>query len=155
MIAASLLAIALTAASTAPAAEIDHLGFLTGCWVLTSPNGTKTEEQWMPPAGGTMLGMSRSVRDGKLRAYEFMRILPGPDGKLQFVATPSGQAEAAFPLKERAENTVTFENPQHDFPQRIRYRLADTDTLVGRIEGSVDGKARSVDFPYRRCAPSN
>jgi len=144
---ATLIAMAL---ATAPA-EIDKLDFIAGCWTLTRPNGTKIEEQWLAPAGGAMIGMSRSVRDGKLREYEFMRILPAADGKLQYVAIPSGQAEAAFPLKEIVENTVTFENPQHDFPQRILYRLVDQDTLVARIEGSIGGQARSADFPYKRC----
>ncbi len=144
---ATLIAMALAASP----AEIDKLNFIAGCWTLTRPNGTKIEEQWLAPAGGAMIGMSRSVRDGKLREYEFMRILPAADGKLQYVAIPSGQAEAAFPLKEIVENTVTFENPQHDFPQRILYRLVDQDTLVARIEGSIGGQARSADFPYKRC----
>lgn len=152
---ASALALALAATPPPTAAEIDRLAFIAGCWTLTRPNGAKTEEQWLAPAGGAMLGMSRTVRDGKLRDYEFMRILPDPDGKLQFVAIPSGQAEGAFPMKEIGDNTVTFENPRHDFPQRILYRLVDKDTLVARIEGSVGGQARSADFPYRRCASGN
>lgn len=151
---ASVLALVLAttpATPPPPAAEIDRLGFIAGCWTLTRPNGTKIEEQWLAPSGGAMLGMSRSVRDAKLREFEFMRILPGADGRLQYVAIPSGQAEAAFPVKEIAENAVTFENPQHDFPQRILYRLVDKDTLVARIEGSVAGQARAADFPYSRC----
>jgi len=146
----SFLALALAAPS-----DIDRLGFLAGCWTLTRPNGATIEEQWLPPAGGAMIGMSRTVHDGKLRAYEFMRILPAADGKLQFVATPSGQAEGAFPLKDVAENAVTFENPQHDFPQRILYRRVDKDSLAARIEGAIDGQSRSVDFTYRRCPASN
>ncbi|NQE63104.1 DUF6265 family protein [Caulobacter sp. RHG1] len=145
----SVLALALAAS------EVDKLAFLAGCWTLTRPSGAKIEEQWLAPAAGTMLGMSRTVRDGKLREYEFMRIVPGDDGKPRFVAIPSGQAESAFPVKEIAENAVTFEAPEHDFPQRILYRLLDKDTLVARIEGSVNGQARSADFPYRRCSPAN
>ncbi|PIC00747.1 DUF6265 family protein [Caulobacter sp. X] len=152
---ATALALALAATPPPPAAEIDRLAFIAGCWTLTRPNGTKIEEQWLAPAGGAMLGVSRSVRDGKLREYEFVRILPAADGKLQFVAIPSGQAESAFPVKEIGDNIVTFENPQHDFPQRILYRLVDKDTLVARIEGSVGGEARSADFPYKRCARGN
>ena len=152
----TILAIALQAApAPPPPSDINKLAFIGGCWTLTRPNGTKIEEQWFTPAGGAMLGMSRSVRDGKLREYEFMRILPAADGKLQYVAIPSGQPEAAFPLKDIADNTVTFENPQHDFPQRILYRLVDKDTLVARIEGSVGGQARAADFPYKRCAVGN
>lgn len=153
---AALFAMALAATPPAPLpGEIDKLGFIAGCWTLTRPNGAKIEEQWLAPAGGAMIGMSRSVRDGKLREFEFMRILPGADGKLQYVAIPSGQAEAAFPMREIGENAVTFEAPEHDFPQRILYRLVDKDTLVARIEGSVGGQARSADFPYTRCTAGN
>lgn len=146
----SILALALQAAP-APPPDINKLAFIGGCWTLVRPNGTKIEEQWLAPAGGAMIGMSRSVRDGKLREFEFMRIVPAADGKLQYVAIPSGQPEATFPVKEIGDNAVTFENPQHDFPQRILYRLVDKDTLVARIEGSVGGQARAADFPYKRC----
>ena len=151
---ASMLALAVAATPAAPA-EIDKLAFIAGCWTLTRPNGAKVDEQWLAPSGGAMLGLSRTVRDGKLREYEFMRIVAGDDGKLRYVAIPSGQAEAAFPVKEIGDKAVTFEAPEHDFPQRILYRLVDKDTLVARIEGSIYGQARSADFPYKRCMPAN
>ena len=49
---------------------------------------------------------------------------------------------------------MVFENPKHDFPQRIRYRLKG-DTLHARIEGTINGKERAIDFPYQRasCTP--
>lgn len=142
------------AQATTPPAEVVIGGRLAGCWERIVANG-RTVEQWLPEEGGMLLGMSRTVRDGKVREYEFLRIDRDSAGKLRYVAQPSGQAEATFPLKSLSEDTVVFENPQHDFPQRILYRLVDKDTLVGRIEGSIDGKARSADFPYKRCAPGN
>lgn len=151
----TILVLALQTTAAPPPSDINKLAFIGGCWTLTRPSGARIEEQWLAPAGGAMIGMSRTVRDGKLREYEFMRILAGAEGKLQYVALPSGQAEAAFPVKEIGENAVTFENPQHDFPQRILYRLVDKDTLVARIEGSMGGQARSADFPYKRCTPAN
>ena len=151
----SLLALALAATPPAPPSEVDKLGFIAGCWTMVRPNGTRIDEQWFAPSGGAMIGMSRSVRDGKLREFEFMRIVPGADGKPQYVAIPSGQTEATFPMKEVGENSVVFENPAHDFPQRILYRLVDQNTLVARIEGSYAGQARSADFPYQRCAAGN
>lgn len=150
----SLFALALVATPAAPG-DIDKLAFISGCWTLVRPNGTKIEEQWLAPAGGAMIGMSRSVRDGKLRQFEFMRIVPGEDETLRYVVIPSGQAETAFALKDLAADAVTFENPKNDFPQRILYRLADKNTLVARIEGSVNGQERSADFPYKRCPGGN
>jgi hypothetical protein len=104
----------------------------------------------MKPAGGTMLGMSRTVRGGKTTEFEFLQIRDVA-GRLAYVAKPSGQAEATFSLKTLGEHEIVFENPEHDFPQRIIYRLDAPARLTARIEGTVNGKTRGQDFPYTRC----
>jgi len=43
-----------------------------------------------------------------------------------------------------------FENPQHDFPQRISYKLNPDGTLLAAIDGTKAGKIRRVEFPYKR-----
>lgn len=137
----------LLALQTAP---IDQAAFLAGCWRQDKPSGV-VEEQWLAPGGGMMLGMSRTVRDGVARSYEFTRI-QAVDGRLTFFAMPSGQAAAAFPLKSATDGELVFENPAHDFPQRVIYKSQGADGLLGRIEGEIGGQARSVDFPYKRCS---
>jgi hypothetical protein len=151
-----MLALLVAAAvSTAPqASEIDRLAWMSGCWIQERANG-QVEEHWMAPRGGIMLGMSRTLREGKLRGFEHMRIAPGPEGRLAYVAKPSGQAETAFPLREITTDSVVFEEPAHDFPQRILYRRADANTLVARIEGQINGQSRAVDYPYKRCPSGN
>jgi len=49
-----------------------------------------------------------------------------------------------------SDTAVTFENPTHDFPQRVMYRRAGRDSLVARVEGQRRGTVRGVDCPYRR-----
>jgi hypothetical protein len=44
-----------------------------------------------------------------------------------------------------------FENPGHEFPQRIGYRRQGP-SLQAWIEGTKDRQARRVEFPYRRAA---
>lgn len=129
-------------------ATVDRLAWLSGCWAMARPDGV-TEEQWMRPAGGTMLGMSRTVRGGKTTEFEFLQIRD-VNGTLAYVARPSGQAEAAFAAKTIADGEVVFEDPAHDFPQRIIYRRT-ADGVTARIEGVMDGKTRGTDFPFRRC----
>lgn len=64
-----------------------------------------------------------------------------------------GQRGAAvFPASEVTDSSVVFENAEHDFPQRIGYRRVGGDSLVAWIEGTAGGKARRVEFPYRRAA---
>ncbi|CAN5383742.1 DUF6265 family protein [soil metagenome] len=148
-----MLALILAASLAGPPATISQVAWLKGCWIQAKPNSV-VEEQWMGPGGGVMLGMARTLRDGKLRDYEFIRVVE-TDGSLAFVAKPLNQDEATFPLKSLTVDQVVFENPAHDFPQRVIYRRTGADEIIGRIEGNIEGQARSVDFPYKRCATGN
>ncbi len=147
---ATLLFLYFVAAMPVSAATIADLGWMAGCW----SGGTgerRVEEHWMAPAGGTLLGMSRTVAGGRTRAWEFMRIEEA-DGRLVFVANPSGQAEASFPSITVEPGRVVFENAAHDFPQRVLYQRQDEGGLLGRIEGESAGEPLSVDFPMDRAA---
>lgn len=128
---------------------INDLAWLKGCW-SSSRNGRETTEHWLKPAGGTMLGISRTVADAKTVEFEFTQIRQEASGEIFFIAKPSGQPEATFKLIKGSANEVIFENPQHDFPQRVIYRLQGDGSLLGRIEGASKGKEKSVDFPMTR-----
>jgi hypothetical protein len=134
-----------------PAAADDpaRLAWLEGCWRTSDANST-TEEHWMAPAAGTMVGMGRTVAGGKTVQVEFMQIRQ-VDDVLAFIALPSGQAETVFPLKSLTEGEAVFENPAHDFPQRVIYRRNADGSLTGRIEGQSKGRPRSAEWPYARC----
>lgn len=128
--------------ATAPVA------WLAGCWELRTATRV-TQEQWMAPLGNSMMGMSRTVAGGALREWESLRIVP-MGGTLSYVATPSGQKETVFSAKTVSDTLVAFENPTHDFPQRIAYRRVGADSMVARISGMTNGKERGVDFGMRR-----
>jgi len=140
---------ALSSQSTV--ADVSQLSWLGGCWTQSRPNGL-VEEHWMAPSGGSMLGMSRTVAGGKTVEYEFLRVAE-VNGTLSYIARPSGQTEAIFPLKSIEPAAVVFENQAHDFPQRIIYRRQSDGSITARIEGTVNGQVRGRDFPYRRCTP--
>ena len=152
-----LWALAMTAVfgaplSGQPLATAADLAFMAGCWRLER-NGRMVEEHWLPPAGGTLMGVSRTVAGGKTVEYEFLQIRDLPEG-LTYTARPSGQAEASFRIKSKTADEVVFENAAHDFPQRISYRRG-TDMLHARIEGTRNGKVSGIDYEYARgrCVP--
>jgi hypothetical protein len=149
----AITALALTAPMTVRAQEqqVSALAWLAGCWAA-DPGEAGSGEQWLPPAGGTMLGVGRTVKNGRTVAHEFMQIRTDQQGRLVFIALPSGQREASFAATSLTENSVSFENPQHDFPQRIRYAAMPGDRLAARIEGMRNGALRGVDFPMKRVA---
>ncbi|MFT7775569.1 DUF6265 family protein [Roseateles sp.] len=149
-----LIALLLSAGCIAPQAQADALApvaWLAGCW---SPEGREagSVEQWMTPAGGLMLGMARTLKNGRVVEFEFMQIRSDADGRLSFVAQPQGRPPTTFPLLRHSETEAVFENPAHDFPQRVLYRREAADRLVARIEGNRNGKERGIDFPMQRSA---
>lgn len=135
-------------------ASLMDLAWLAGCWASVGGESGSVE-QWMAPAGGSMLGMSRTVRNSRTVAWETMHIRQADDGSIEYTAMPSGQPAASFALVAMGESEVIFENPEHDFPQRIIYRLKLGGRLEASIEGEVNGQARTVLFPMQSmpCRP--
>ena len=131
-------------------AALDRLAWLAGCWERRKGDRI-SEEQWMAPRGATMVGMSRTVAGKETRAWEFLRI-EEREGRLVYIATPSGQTEAAFEQIALSDSAVTFANPAHDYPQRVGYRLLPDGSALARIEGEIKGAERVVDFPLNRVS---
>lgn len=147
MTALALMIWSLFAAPSQAAPSIKDVAWIAGCWELDR-NGRHVVEHWLPPEGGTMIGVSRTVAAGKTTEWEFLLIREGRNG-LEYVAKPSGQAEATFTAAKVAGNEIAFENAAHDFPKRIAY-TRDGDALLAAIEGPMNGQARRIEFPYRK-----
>ena len=142
----------MTAWTLLAAASLQALAWMAGGWELR--DGTScTEEIWTQPAADTLIGMSRTIKDGKTQSFEFMRIEARADG-IYYVAQPSGRPPVDFKLSTEPGAELTFVNPGHgDHLKRIVYRRDGEQGMAARIEGENNGKAFAVDFPYRR--PSN
>jgi hypothetical protein len=138
-----------SAGAIAHEAPLDKLAWLAGCWSQTGA-APGSVEMWTLPAGGTMLGVARTVKNGKTVEWEHTMIRETEPGVWSYVAKPGGQPEAAFALKSIGNGEVVFENPQHDFPQRIIYRQDGADGLKARIEGVSKGKEKAFDYPMQR-----
>jgi hypothetical protein len=142
------LLLALTLAAPRVEPSVEKLAWVAGHWT-TERNGRTIEEHWMKPSGGTMIGMGRTSTGDKTVEFEFLRIVREGDD-IFYVAQPNGSPPSKFKLVKATENEVVFENPEHDFPQRILYRRTG-EALFARVEADVKGKIRGVDFPYKRA----
>jgi hypothetical protein len=142
-------AAALQASQTPPAPEPD-LDWLAGYW-LSCEDGVEVSETWSRRRGGIMLGSSITLSDDAF-SWEQTRIEASSEG-LSFHALPRGQAHASFRLVRSGPGEAIFENPEHDFPQRVIYRRQG-ERLTGRIEGVANGQAQGIEWHYR-AAPLN
>ena len=139
----------LVFASTAGAqtVSIKDVAWLHGCWELRDGDRV-VEERWTPPRAGSMLGVGRTTRGSKLVEHEFI-LLSERDGRLAYEAHPSGQATTTFMSRPIAGREVVFEDPTHDFPQRVGYRSTGPGQLLAWVEGTTGGRARRIEFAYR------
>ena len=109
--------------------------------------GVEMEEHWTTPKGNSMIGLHRDVGKGRTLLFEFQRIEQQGD-QIVYLAMPGARSPATpFPLKEMTGTRVVFENPTHDFPQRIIYWRDGAD-LCARIEGTLKGKAASEEWRW-------
>jgi Domain of unknown function (DUF6265) len=132
----------------APArATLAQVAWIAGTWVGTSGSGATTlEERWTPAAGGSMIGVSRSLRDGLMAAFEFLCIVER-DGGLVYQAMPNGRSPATdFALTSIDDRTAVFENPAHDFPKMIRYAKRPDGSLEATVSGAPGSKPQVFLF---------
>ena len=148
LVAVLVLVCAVSAAAQGTKPTIDDLSWLAGSW-SGEARGIVMEEHWTRPAGNSMVGMHRDVGKGRTLVFEFLRIEQRGD-QITYLSMPNGRSPATpFPLKELSGTRVVFENPAHDFPQRVIY-WKDGDDLRARIEGTMNGKPGSEE---RRWSP--
>jgi hypothetical protein len=136
----------LVAASDDRPAGAD-LAWLSGHWA-TASGESWTEEYWTAPRAGIMIGLSRAGRGETLGDWEFLRLEAGEDGVPVYWASPRGRTPVGFRLVRADGANAVFENPSHDFPQRIAYRRSG-ETLTATISTIDGGNPMSWTFQRR------
>jgi len=128
-------------------ATIAQVEWISGVWIGTAGQ-TTFEERWTPPAAGSMMAISRTLRDGLMSAFEYLCIVER-DGGLVYVAMPNGRMPPTdFTLTKIDANNAIFENPTHDFPKMIRYTRRPDGSLEAVVSGT-DGQKPQV-FVFKK-----
>lgn len=96
-----------------------ELGWLVGCWVTLDKSA---QEVWVVESDRSLAGFGIAIKDNEVHFYEVLSIEQSEDGSWVYTAHPSGQPSASFFAVEITENSAVFANPDHDYPQEVRYR---------------------------------
>jgi len=126
---------------------IESLSWLSGTWECKKQDYIITE-QWMKPGGNTLFATNRTVKYDKTVAFEFLQIKTDKSGKIILIALPSRQKMTVFKMAKIDRNEIVFENPRHDFPQRIIYKLMENGSLFARVE--LLNKKKGSDFIFKK-----
>ena len=90
-----------------------------------------------------MMGVSRTVAGGKTVEFEYLRIEERTDG-IYYVAHPNARTPGTdFKLTRVTTDTVTFENPKHDFPKRVTYKKNADGSLTASVDAGENTKAQT------------
>lgn len=141
-----LLGIAMLAMATAMAQSKTPLLPFQGTWEGTV-NGHRYVEQWTC-ANGLCDGSAISYRGDTISMTETTRIMAFAGQWIYLVWTRNGPA-VAFTRTFADDHTWTFENTDHDFPQRINY-TASGDALDAYIAGPGEDGEMRFDFRLKR-----
>lgn len=131
--------------------KIKSANWLLGKWSTKTADGDLSEK-WIQLNDSTFQGESFFIK-GK-DTLHFESILLQQNGEeLIYNATVKGQNEnkaVAFKMTAGTEKQLVFENPKHDYPQKITYSLINKDSLVASISGVQLGKPSAEKFGMKR-----
>jgi hypothetical protein len=126
---------------------------LSGVWQAHNSE-TYLYEEWSKAKKNsmTMYGKSYTLNGTDSIVYERVELRQKGEDVFYIptVRDQNNSQPVPFKLIFSTDSSFTFENRQHDFPQRVIYRFVGNDSLVGRIEGMNKGEEMSQEFYYHR-----
>lgn len=130
---------------------IENSNWLLGRWENNSAEGNLSEF-WTKTNDSTFNGESYFViKNDTVFGEKVELIQNGKDFIYEVsVAKQNDEKPVVFKLTSSSENEMTFENPSHDYPNKIVYQKVGNDSLVATIFGSKDGKAKSEVFKMKK-----
>lgn len=129
-------------------AELEKTHWFLGRWENKTPDGIFSEE-WKKENDSVLVGESYFINGKDTLFAETVQLEQQGNDLFYIVTVPSQNEEkpVAFKLTSSTSNYLVFENPEHDFPKKITYKLVNKDSLYAEI--SDDGKKRG--FPFKKA----
>jgi hypothetical protein len=128
---------------------INDFNWLVGTWKRETSKGMLFES-WKMVDDSLLSGFSYGVTGSDTTLLETLSIENIKGDFFYIPVVEDNQGPVFFRLTEFDKNRYVFENPDHDYPQRIIYRKLGSDSLNARIEGTDEGKFQAVDFYFRK-----
>ena len=131
--------------------KIDSLSWFSGNW-SGKMNGGIFTENWQKVNDSVFDGHSFFIKANDTLGQEVITI-EQHGTSLFYVPIAKGQNDdkpVFFRLTYLDMANAVFENPNHDFPQKIAYQFKENDSLIAVISGTANGNYKSIRFPMSR-----
>lgn len=131
--------------------ELKTADWLIGTWENQDPQGEMIES-WSKTNDSIYSGESYFIKGKDTLHSEKIQLVQKGD-LVQYIPTVKGQNNnqpVIFNLTSKTAKQLVFENPKHDFPQKIVYKQITADSLVATISGTQQGKTSSESYPMKK-----
>lgn len=131
--------------------DIQLASWLLGTWESKTQKGS-LYESWQQQDDLVLLGKSYFLKAGDTITLENIKLTQLKDGLfyLPSVKNQNNGKEVAFKASSVTTDTLVFDNPAHDFPQKIGYYRLENDSLRAEISGYKNGKHEVRTFLMKR-----
>lgn len=133
-------------------AFMDKASWLVGKWGNISKEGNLTET-WIKENDSVYKGETYFVVGGKDTVFSEKVDLIQDNGKLSYIVSVPGQNNekpVRFDMTSMNDSLIIFENPAHDYPNKIVYNKIGKDSVVAEIFGIQKGKPASEKFAMKK-----
>jgi hypothetical protein len=132
---------------------IPSIQWLIGSWEMKLGNKGKIIEKWKLTNDSCVDGVSYFIKpNGDSIQQETIKLIYNR-GNIFYIPTVNDQNNelpVSFKMTSFKHNTLVFENPNHDFPQKITYSSKSANKVNASIEGISKGKFKKIKYPMQR-----
>ena len=116
-------------------------------WENNTSDG-RFSEKWSRQNDSTFYAESFFIANQDTLFAETIQLIQQEDDLLLIVSVPNQNKEkpVTFRLTKLTENEFVFENPAHDYPKKIQYKLINNDSLYAEINGN----GKKEGFPFKK-----
>ena len=125
------------------------LASLAGCGEEQAPAPLPQEQVDSWEGYGETASNGESAADRSVLEREALRLVNMGDEIFYLAKVAHNALPVAFKLVDCGDDWAVFENPDHDFPRRLEYRIAGNGMDVHVSDGLADGKGFTLRFTRR------
>jgi hypothetical protein len=128
--------------------ELKKAKWILGEWKKTDSIGT-LEEKWKSENDSTYIGTSYFIKENGDTIHSEAIELQEFQEHLIYKATVKGENNndaIPFLLMQSTDSLLVFENPKHDYPQKIMYKRNKDKSILATVSGKQQGKNTSEEY---------
>lgn len=119
--------------------SLDDVSWISGKWSMGETETSRFYEEWEIVNDSLLSGENYAIQMGDTIYSEKLSVKV-KDNDVFYIANVVAEENdhiVRFKLTQAGKSKLVFENPLHDFPQKIIYRKENDSTLVVKLKGVV------------------